>query len=373
MKKDKLYLYTLLAISLVVFIIGYFSINILVETSTKKLIEIQINSSKREAKEMSKLISYQIDNGIPLKKLISNIQNSIENTDMESGFVCMFDWSGVEICHPNPNKVGKKTKPSDSFVRSLDDELNSEDFYDLLTKKKEIGGVRKFKDPNRDSEIIYLYPVKNTDWIVAAHANISNLENQINQLKFKFFLIYGLASFLVILFTLIIVRMIGSYYEKGLEDKNESLVDEVLSLTKLNANLLVSKKKKIEKITLENQQNNSTETSYKNRIITYLRDQIIKIETNEIAFIQIENSITTVTNLKGVKHTSNASLDELYTSFNNTQFFRVNRQYIVSINAIDKILRYGNSQLKIITKPTSETAIIISKNKASAFKKWLNK
>lgn len=366
MKKDKLYLYTLLAISLIVFIIGYFSMNFLVEASAKNLLEIQINSSKREAREISKLVSYQLDNGIPKKVLIKNIQKSIENVNFDSGFVCMFDWSGVEICHPNPKKIGKKIKPNDSFVQSIDDELDTEDFYELLNKKEEIGGVRSFKNSNRDSEIIYLYPVKNSDWIIAAHANINSINKQLKQLKLKFILIYGISNLLIIFFSLITIRLIGGFYEKGLEERNEELENEVFNLSKLNKNLVTFKKNKTRETTVD------IENITKTRIITYLRDQIIKIETNEIAFVQIENSIATVTNLKGVKHTSNSNLDELYLSFNKTQFFRVNRQYIVSINAIDKILRYGNSQLKIITKPTSETTIIISKNKAAAFKKWLN-
>jgi len=228
-KKDKLYLFTLLAISFIVFIISYFSIHFLVETSAKNLLDIQINSSKREAKEISKLISFQLENGVKPEVLISNIQKSIENTNFESGFVCMFDWSGVEICHPDPKKIGKKTKPDDSFIRSVDDELNSEDFYKLLTTKKEIGGVRDFNDTSRDSEIIYLYPVKNSDWIIAAHANISTIEKQLQQLKFKFILIHALSGFSLILFTLIIVRFIGSFYEKDLEEKNEELIDEVLN------------------------------------------------------------------------------------------------------------------------------------------------
>lgn len=373
MKKDKLYLYTLLAISLIVFIIGYFSMNFLVETTTKNLLEIQINSSKREAREFSKLISYQLENNVQKEVLIKNIQKSIENANFDSGFVCMFDWSGVEICHPNPKNIGRKTNPSDSFVQSVDNELNVDDFYNLLNKKEEIGGLRSFKNSDRDSEIIYLYPVKNSDWIVAAHANINGIEKHLNQLKLKFILIYGLSSLLIILFSLITVRLIGSFYEKGLEDKNEELMTEVLNLKKRNANVIPSKKKKAEVLQQDNKKNDTENASPKNRIITYLRDQIITIDTNEIAYIQIENTVTKITSLKGTKYSSNSSLEELYNSFNKTQFFRVNRQYIVSINAIDKILRYGNSQLKIITKPISEKAIIISKNKASKFKKWLNK
>ena len=38
----------------------------------------------------------------------------------------------------------------------------------------------------------------------------------------------------------------------------------------------------------------------------------------------------------------------------------------------DEILRYGNNQLKIELNPPSNSTIIISKNKAAEFKKWLD-
>ena len=157
MKKDRLYLLTLLTISIIVFVIGYFSMNYLIRVSTNQLLEIQIESSKREAREFSKLVSYQIANGVDRNKVINNIQKSIEGTNIESGFICMFDWSGVEICHPDPQKVGKQTSPDESYVRPIDDGINSEDFYDLLKNKKQQGGLREFRS-DRNSEIIYSVP-----------------------------------------------------------------------------------------------------------------------------------------------------------------------------------------------------------------------
>jgi len=54
-------------------------------------------------------------------------------------------------------------------------------------------------------------------------------------------------------------------------------------------------------------------------------------------------------------------------------FFRANRQHIISVKGIDEILRYGNNQLKIKLIPASlDNAIVISKNRVSEFKKWLN-
>jgi len=376
LKKDKLYLLTLLAISIIVFVIGYFNMNYLIKVSTNQFLEIQIESSKREAREFSNLVAYQIENGIDRGVVINNIQKSIEGTNTESGFICMFDWSGVEICHPDPQKIGKQTSPDESYVRSIDADMDSEDFYELLNNKKQQGGVREFNN-ERSSEIIYLYPVKNTDWIIAAHANIDKIEKAITRLKVNFLLVYLLTSISIILLSIFIVRYLGNYYEKELELKNEKLTEEVLSLSKLNMSLTNYKdkiSKEIDDLDLANGDKEDVDTNdsskIKRRLLSYSRDKLISIRVDEIAYINTENSITSIHCLDGKKYTNNSSLDELYNRLDQSIFFRANRQYILSVKGIDEIMRYGNNQLKIKTNP--ENHVIISKNKASEFKKWLN-
>ena len=353
--------------------IGYFSMNYMIKVSTNQLLEVQIESSKREAREFSKLVSYQIENGVDRQTVINNIQKSIEGTNVGSGFICMFDWSGIEICHPNPQKIGKQTNPDESYVRPIDEGINSEDFYELLRKKKQLGGLREFNS-DRSSEIIYLYPVENTDWIIAAHANITEINKHLQQLKVNFFLVYLLTSVIIILLSLFTVRYLGNYYEKELELKNEQLQEEVLNLSGLNTDLSKYKNKINKKIEEENriQKDNNGDRKFKNRILTYSKHKLISIDVTSISFINTEYSNTSITCLDGKKHNSNSSLDELYSSLDSTMFFRANRQYILSVNGLDEILKYGNNQLKINTNPITESAIIISKNKVSEFKRWLN-
>ena len=74
----------------------------------------------------------------------------------------------------------------------------------------------------------------------------------------------------------------------------------------------------------------------------------------------------------GKRSTTNMSLYDMYTNLNSALFFRANRQFIISITAIDKIIKYGKSQIKIVLQSKTSEDIIISKNKAAEFKQWLN-
>jgi DNA-binding LytR/AlgR family response regulator len=185
---------------------------------------------------------------------------------------------------------------------------------------------------------------------------------------------------LVILLSFVAVRFIGSAYEKQLELKNSTLTSEVVNLSKLNSDL-VSYKEKVVEVAEENvlednisDENTIEETSEKSkkRILTYVRNELVSIPIKEIAFVYTENTITYVVCFDGKRSTTNASLDDMYANLDTSLFFRANRQFIISITAIDKIIKYGNSQLKILLHSKTSEEIIISKNKAAEFKQWLN-
>ena len=110
----------------------------------------------------------------------------------------------------------------------------------------------------------------------------------------------------------------------------------------------------------------------KQRILTFIRNELVPTAIKDIACVYTENTITYVVCFDGKKSTTNMSLDDVYTHLNSTLFFRANRQFIISIAAIDKIIKYGNSQLKILLQSKTSDEIIISKNKAAEFKQWLN-
>ncbi|AXT20081.1 LytTR family transcriptional regulator [Flavobacteriaceae bacterium AU392] len=401
MRKDRLYLYTFLAVTTIYILISSIAIQYLIKSSTNQLIETQLESSKREAKEFASMIGYQIKTGIDKDSIINdlrngidkndiiksiksginretvrrNLQESIENTDLETGFISMFNWSGIHISHPEKKRIGQEIAPEESLVSTIGDNINPEDFYKILLDNQ---------DTNTDeqvSRIIFQFPVieEESDWVIGAHLNVTKILSQIQNLKNRFYVIFIIIGFVFVLGSVSIARLIGSLYEKNLEAENKKLEDEVINLAKLNKAIDKFQQKASEEKQeqeLDKTKAPSTEGNLKEkgkkRILTYLRHEILPVNTEDIAYIYTENTITYVVDIKGKRSTVNSSLDELQSNFDNNLFYRANRQFIISITAIEKIIRYGNSQLKILMIPASETDIIIGKNKASEFKQWLN-
>ena len=371
MRKDRLYLFSFLAVTLIFILVSSVAIEYFVKYGADRLLNTQLESSKREAKEIATLIGSQIEQGADKEKTVSSLQESISNANSNMGFVSMIDWSGKIICHPDNLMVGQAIPPEASFVSSVSDDLTPDDFYNLLKSRTEAGGIRDFEDDAQNSEVVYVYPVKDTDWMVAAHANIDMISGEIDNLRNRFYTILGIMGLVMILTSVIAVRLIGSSYEKRLEAKNQKLSDEVINLAKLNKAVGDYQQKVIEKEP-ENEEVEDKASIAKSRILTYIRNELRPIPTNEISYIYTETTITYVVTIDRKRSTTNLSLDELYSNLDQNSFYRANRQFIIAISSIEKIVKYGNNQLKILVNPNSEVDIIISKNKAAEFKQWLN-
>jgi DNA-binding LytR/AlgR family response regulator len=117
--------------------------------------------------------------------------------------------------------------------------------------------------------------------------------------------------------------------------------------------------------------NKLTEKKFRERFLVYSGDSLIPINSCDIAYFVSEDGATFIVTTEGKRHLLADSLDSLENELNPNDFFRANRQYLVSSRAIQKIHNYGNQKLKLIIKPLSEEGIIISKLKATSFKNWL--
>lgn len=360
MKKDKLYFLTFLSIAAIFLLIALVASQYFIKVSANQLIEAQVESSKREANEVAKLIDFQLSSGIAKEEIVKNIQQIIEKTNTDSWFISVFNWSGKEVANPDITKVRQQVNSNQTLLISLKEKNNSDDLYDLLMDKSNVAS----------SEIIHISPVKKSDLIVAANVNLNSIKNQMSVLKSNFYLIFLIMGILVIVLSFVAVRIIGSAYEKQLELRNSNLTSEVVNLSKLNTDL-VSYKEKVAELPQETVKEEPSEKE-KERILTYVRNELVPIAIKDIAFVYTENTITYVVCFDGKRSTTNMSLDDMYINLNSTLFFRANRQFIISITAIDKIIKYGNSQLKILLQSKTSEEIIISKNKAAEFKQWLN-
>ena len=351
MKLDK---YILPFILTLLGFIFYFSFTLTFNSVTTKLVKQQVDSAKNQATLIAKLLEVRLENGASETLVLSELQKSITDFSTANSFVCLFDNTGKEICHPNKERIGKTISENNSVIHLGSNFEIENNFKEALKQKKTTGGIRKME---RRTEIVYLSPVKNRDWIVASHSNIEKHRSIINDLKEKLLLIFiiiWLVSSLIIFF---FIDFLNKKSLQKLAEDNETTSEKYFRELKL----------------MEVSFNQGKKEKYAERLLVDKGAKLSPVFMNEIAYIFTQNRITYIYEHNGDKSTINLTLDELFKVFDKDNFYRVSRQVILSVKSIDKIEKQGNTQLKVTVKPISPIDIVISKAKLTEFKKWAGK
>lgn len=107
------------------------------------------------------------------------------------------------------------------------------------------------------------------------------------------------------------------------------------------------------------------------RLLVKINNQFIYIKSQEIAYIKVLDSIPYVYTFKGQKFPLDYSLDYLSNILDPGNFFRINRQFMINIDSIQKISSYFNSRLILKLEPDITENVIVSREKVTLFKNWL--
>ena len=107
------------------------------------------------------------------------------------------------------------------------------------------------------------------------------------------------------------------------------------------------------------------------KILVKIGHNLKVLELDQAAYYYSESKISFFMDKDGKRYPVDYSLDRLEKFLNPNQFFRVNRQYIVNEASIQNMVSYSTSRIKLHVEPEPREDIIVSKEKASRFRKWL--
>lgn len=114
-----------------------------------------------------------------------------------------------------------------------------------------------------------------------------------------------------------------------------------------------------------------TNTPFKDRFLVRLGNHIHSIKAGDISLFYASGRTVYLVTKEGRKFILDYKLEDLCDLLNPKMFYRCNRTYVVNINAISDVVVYSNSRLKIDVDQQLEKEIIVSREKVSGFKKWL--
>lgn len=113
-------------------------------------------------------------------------------------------------------------------------------------------------------------------------------------------------------------------------------------------------------------------TEYRERFMVSVGEKLKTVDVNEIAYFFSTGGITFLVTYTNRQYSVDLSLDNLIQQLNPKDFFRVNRQYLVSLKGIANVHVFPKSRLKLDLNPAVNTEVFVSVEKVVDFKEWLD-
>ena len=113
--------------------------------------------------------------------------------------------------------------------------------------------------------------------------------------------------------------------------------------------------------------------TYQKRFMVYRGSTLRSLKVENIAWFRTAGKHVVLCDRSGQEFLVDFTLDHLQSVLDPESFFRINRQYIVALEAIGEMENYSKGRLRLhLSPPPSDAEVVVSVDKAPLFKSWLN-
>jgi DNA-binding LytR/AlgR family response regulator len=110
----------------------------------------------------------------------------------------------------------------------------------------------------------------------------------------------------------------------------------------------------------------------KNRFLISKGENYHYIETADIAHFYSEDGVVFLHTFQNKRYIINYTLDQLEQQLDSRLFFRVSRNCIGNVKAIENVAKYFNSRLKLSFLPVCPHEVLVSRVRVPDFLKWMD-
>jgi len=112
-------------------------------------------------------------------------------------------------------------------------------------------------------------------------------------------------------------------------------------------------------------------SNFKDRFLVQIGKKLKPISIAQILFFHSSHKITFLTIDENKSYPIDASLSQLEKELNPNEFFRINRQYIISRKEIHHIYMASPTKMKVILRSKPDLSLFISIDRMGKFKRWM--
>jgi len=113
-------------------------------------------------------------------------------------------------------------------------------------------------------------------------------------------------------------------------------------------------------------------SSYRRCFLLPERDKLVPLPTANIAYAYIEAKTVKLVSMEHKEYYLTQTLDDLMAQLDPKEFFRANRQFVISRNAVKDVSVWFGNKLAINLIMETPEKIIVSKARVAEFKHWFS-
>ena len=111
---------------------------------------------------------------------------------------------------------------------------------------------------------------------------------------------------------------------------------------------------------------------YKSRFVVKVGEHIKGIPVADILYFLSQEKMTYAQTQEGRRYIIDYSLDQVENLVDPQVFFRISRQWMVRFAAIEDVIAYSGSRLKLKLKHSHDNNVLVSRERVGAFRQWLD-
>lgn len=111
---------------------------------------------------------------------------------------------------------------------------------------------------------------------------------------------------------------------------------------------------------------------YKTRFVIKVGEHLKTVDITNVQYFYSQDKATFCMTADNRQLVLDYTLEQLEQMVDPAHFFRINRKFLVSSQAIQDIISYTNSRLRLVVKGSADNDIIVARERVQEFRDWLD-
>lgn len=112
---------------------------------------------------------------------------------------------------------------------------------------------------------------------------------------------------------------------------------------------------------------------YKERFVLKVGEHLKTVEVKDVLYFYSQEKFTFAQTVDQRKHILDFTLDQLEGLVDPSAYFRINRKYLVGLAAVQDMISYTNSRLRLTLRHSDDLEVIVARERVQEFRDWLDR